>query len=141
MAEGSDDKCFSCITLDEDDDRKVGVTLSKDLMAVAGDALITNIATVGPLVLPTSEQLLFFGTLDRKKVYKMKIKAYIPDFKLAFEHFYIHAARRCVLGELERNLQLSPWHMEPSRMTLCRFGSSSLWYELAYTEAKGLVSK
>ncbi|KAK7264989.1 hypothetical protein RJT34_32604 [Clitoria ternatea] len=141
---GADDKCFSCVTQEEDANGKVGVTLSKDLMAVAGDALKTNITTLGPLVLPTSEQLLFFATLVAKKALKMKIKPYIPDFKLAFEHFCIHAGGRAVLDELEKNLQLSPWHMEPSRMTLYRFGntsSSSLWYELAYTEAKGRIKK
>ncbi|CAI8619683.1 unnamed protein product [Vicia faba] len=141
---GADDKCFSCVTQEEDDNGKVGVTLSKDLMAVAGDALKTNITTLGPLVLPTSEQLLFFGTLVGKKLFKMKIKPYIPDFKLAFEHFCIHAGGRAVLDELEKNLKLSTWHMEPSRMTLYRFGntsSSSLWYELAYTEAKGRMKK
>lgn len=140
---GSDDKCFTCVTQQEDPDRKVGVALSKDLMAVAGDALKTNITTLGPLVLPMSEQLLFFGTLIGKKLLKMKLKPYIPDFKLAFEHFCIHAGGRAVLDELEKNLQLSDWHMEPSRMTLNRFGntsSSSLWYELAYTEAKGRVN-
>ncbi|XP_047164591.1 3-ketoacyl-CoA synthase 11-like [Vigna umbellata] len=141
---GADDKCFSCVTQEEDANGKIGVTLSKDLMAVAGDALKTNITTLGPLVLPTSEQLLFFATLVGKKILKMKIKPYIPDFKLAFEHFCIHAGGRAVLDELEKNLQLSPWHMEPSRMTLYRFGntsSSSLWYELAYTEAKGRIRK
>ncbi|KAK7388750.1 hypothetical protein VNO78_23577 [Psophocarpus tetragonolobus] len=141
---GADDKCFSCVTQEEDANGKIGVTLSKDLMAVAGDALKTNITTLGPLVLPTSEQLLFFATLVAKKLFKMKIKPYIPDFKLAFEHFCIHAGGRAVLDELEKNLQLSPWHMEPSRMTLYRFGntsSSSLWYELAYTEAKGRIKK
>ncbi|MCL7026181.1 hypothetical protein MKW94_013484 [Papaver nudicaule] len=141
---GSDDKCFSCVTQEEDPAGKVGVSLSKDLMAVAGDALKTNITTLGPLVLPMSEQLLFFGTLVGKKLFKMKIKPYIPDFKLAFEHFCIHAGGRAVLDELEKNLQLSEWHMEPSRMTLYRFGntsSSSLWYELAYTEAKGRIKK
>ncbi|KAF8716139.1 hypothetical protein HU200_026413 [Digitaria exilis] len=141
---GADDRCFGCVTQREDEDAKVGVSLSKDLMAVAGDALKTNITTLGPLVLPMSEQLLFFATLVARKVFKRKVKPYIPDFKLAFEHFCIHAGGRAVLDELEKNLKLSDWHMEPSRMTLHRFGntsSSSLWYELAYTEAKGRIKK
>lgn len=141
---GADDKCFSCVTQEEDENSKIGVSLSKDLMAVAGDALKTNITTLGPLVLPMSEQLIFLATLVAKKVFKMKIRPYIPDFKLAFEHFCIHAGGRAVLDEIEKNLQLSDWHMEPSRMTLYRFGntsSSSLWYELAYSEGKGRIKK
>ncbi|KAK6128707.1 hypothetical protein DH2020_037557 [Rehmannia glutinosa] len=141
---GADDKSYGCVFQEEDETKQIGVALSKDLMAVAGEALKTNITTLGPLVLPMSEQLLFFVTLVARKVFKMKIKAYIPDFKLAFEHFCIHAGGRAVLDELEKNLELSQWHMEPSRMTLYRFGntsSSSLWYELAYTEAKGRIRK
>ncbi|KEH41035.1 putative oxidoreductase, Very-long-chain 3-oxoacyl-CoA synthase [Medicago truncatula] len=141
---GADNKSYGCVFQEEDDTKQVGVSLSKDLMAVAGEALKTNITTLGPLVLPMSEQLLFFGTLVARKIFKMKIKPYIPDFKLAFEHFCIHAGGRAVLDELEKNLDLSDWHMEPSRMTLNRFGntsSSSLWYELAYTEAKGRIKK
>lgn len=74
----------------------------------------------------------------------MKIRPYIPDFKFAFEHFCIHSGGRAVLDEMEKNLQLTPWHLEPSRMTLYRFGntsSSSIWYELAYTESKGRMKK
>ncbi|KAL7220293.1 hypothetical protein ACSBR2_013209 [Camellia fascicularis] len=141
---GADDKCYSCVFQEEDETKRIGVALSKDLMAVAGEALKTNITTLGPLVLPMSEQLLFFTTLVARKVLKMKIKPYIPDFKLAFEHFCIHAGGRAVLDELEKNLDLTERHMEPSRMTLYRFGntsSSSLWYELAYTEAKGRMRK
>ncbi|XP_076927564.1 3-ketoacyl-CoA synthase 11-like [Bidens hawaiensis] len=141
---GADDRCYSCVFQQEDENKKIGVALSKDLMAVAGEALKTNITTLGPLVLPMSEQLLFFMTLVGRKVFQMKIKPYIPDFKLAFEHFCIHAGGRAVLDELEKSLDLSEWHMEPSRMTLYRFGntsSSSLWYELAYTEAKGRIRK
>lgn len=141
---GADDKAFQCVYQEQDDFGKVGVSLSKDLMAIAGGALKTNITTLGPLVLPISEQLLFFSTLVIKKVVNSKIKPYIPDFKLAFEHFCIHAGGRAVIDELEKNLQLLPLHCEASRMTLHRFGntsSSSIWYELAYTEAKGRMRK
>lgn len=141
---GAEDKSYSCVYQREDDNKKIGVSLSKDLMAVAGEALKANITTLGPLVLPMSEQLLFFVTLIARKAFKMKIKPYIPDFKLAFEHFCIHAGGRAVLDELEKNLELTEWHMEPSRMTLYRFGntsSSSLWYELAYAESKGRIRK
>ncbi|KAF3608101.1 hypothetical protein DY000_02044338 [Brassica cretica] len=144
---GADDNAFNCVYQREDnnDNNKIGVSLSKNLMAIAGEALKTNITTLGPLVLPMSEQLLFFMTLVARKVFKVKkIKPYIPDFKLAFEHFCIHAGGRAVLDEIEKNLDLSEWHMEPSRMTLNRFGntsSSSLWYELAYSEAKGRIKR
>ncbi|KAJ6729647.1 3-KETOACYL-COA SYNTHASE [Salix viminalis] len=139
---GSDDKNYQCVYQREDDKGNIGVSLARELMAVAGDALKTNITTMGPLVLPLSEQFMFFVTLLRRKLLKSRVKPYIPDFKLAFEHFCIHAGGRAVLDELQKNLQLSDWHMEPSRMSLHRFGntsSSSLWYELAYTEAKGRV--
>ncbi|KAF1892145.1 hypothetical protein Lal_00036501 [Lupinus albus] len=142
---GSDDKNYNCVYQKEDGNGKIGVCLARELMAVAGDALKTNITTLGPLVLPFSEQLMFFMSLMRKKIMKgLRVKPYIPDFKLAFEHFCIHAGGRAVLDELQKNLELTEWHMEPSRMTLHRFGntsSSSLWYELAYTEAKGRVKK
>ena len=141
---GADDRNYNCVFQREDDKGFIGVSLARELMAVAGDALKTNITTLGPLVLPLSEQVLFFLTLIRRKFFNSKVKPYIPDFKLAFEHFCIHAGGRAVLDELQKNLQLSEWHMEPSRMTLHRFGntsSSSLWYELAYTEAKGRVTR
>ncbi|KAJ3695294.1 hypothetical protein LUZ60_000671 [Juncus effusus] len=141
---GSDDRAFRCVYQEQDGTSKTGVSLSKDLMAIAGEALKINITTLGPLVLPFSEQLLFFSTLVLKKVFKFKIKPYIPDFKLAFDHFCIHAGGRAVIDELETNLQLEPIHVEASRMTLHRFGntsSSSIWYELAYMEAKGRVRK
>ncbi|KAK8624368.1 hypothetical protein V6N13_065714 [Hibiscus sabdariffa] len=139
---GADDKAFRCVYQEQDDAGKTGVSLSKDLMAIAGGALKTNITTLGPLVLPISEQLLFFTTLLVKKLFNASVKPYIPDFKLAFDHFCIHAGGRAVIDELEKNLQLLPIHVEASRMTLHRFGntsSSSIWYELAYIEAKGRI--
>ncbi|VAH87390.1 unnamed protein product [Triticum turgidum subsp. durum] len=141
---GASDRSYGCVTQEEDDAGHVGVSLSKELMSVAGEALRTNITTLGPLVLPLSEQLRFLATVVLKRVFRADVKPHIPDFTLALDHFCIHAGGRGVLDELERSLKLSAWHMEPSRMTLYRFGntsSSSLWYELAYCEAKGRIKK
>ncbi|XAR71355.1 Very-long-chain 3-oxoacyl-CoA synthase [Bertholletia excelsa] len=141
---GADDKAYKCVFEEEDDQGKVGIRLSKDLMVIAGEALKSNITTIGPLVLPASEQLLFLFTLIGRKIFNPKWKPYIPDFKQAFDHFCIHAGGRAVIDELQKNLQLSAEHVEASRMTLHRFGntsSSSLWYELNYIEAKGRMKK
>ncbi|XP_031492419.1 LOW QUALITY PROTEIN: 3-ketoacyl-CoA synthase 6-like [Nymphaea colorata] len=141
---GADDRAYKCVYEEEDSSGKVGISLSKDLMAIAGEALKSNITTIGPLVLPASEQLLFLFTLIGRKVFNPKWKPYIPDFKQAFEHFCIHAGGRAVIDELEKNLQLSAEHVEASRMTLHRFGntsSSSLWYELNYIESKGRMKR
>ncbi|KAL6001803.1 3-ketoacyl-CoA synthase 5 [Asimina triloba] len=141
---GADDKAYRCVFEEEDSQGMVGVSLSKDLTAVAGKALKTNIAAIGPLVLPASEKLLFLFTFIARKLLDPKRKLYVPDFKQAFEHFCIHAGGRAVIDELEKSLKLSPEHVEASRMTLHRFGntsSSSLWYELSYIESKGRMKK
>ncbi|KAJ6361768.1 hypothetical protein OIU78_002230 [Salix suchowensis] len=52
-----------CIYQDEDEQKFKGLKVSKDLVEIGGEALKTNITTLGPLVLPFSEQLLFFTTL------------------------------------------------------------------------------
>ncbi|KAL0348921.1 UNVERIFIED_CONTAM: 3-ketoacyl-CoA synthase 11 [Sesamum angustifolium] len=141
---GADDRAYKCVFQEEDEAGNLGVSLSKDLIAAAGQTLKENIKALGPLVLPLSEQFLFLATMLGRKVFSMKIKPYVPDFKLAFEHFCIHSGGKGVLDEIEKNLQLTQWHMEPSRMTLYRFGntsSSSIWYSLAYAEAQGRIRK
>lgn len=142
---GANDKSHLCVIQREDEQGKKGVVLSKDIMGIAGEALTTNMTTLGPRVLPASELLLYFGNLVGRKVLHMKtLKPYIPDFKLAFEHFCIHSGGRAVVDAIQTNLQLSDQDCEASRMTLYRFGnvsSASIWYELAYIEAKGRVRR
>ncbi|ONK80784.1 uncharacterized protein A4U43_C01F21700 [Asparagus officinalis] len=153
---GGDDRSFRCVYQQEDDQRIKGLSISRDLMEVGGHALKANITTLGPLVLPFSEQLLFFATLIYRNLFgsnktpksttatSASTKPYIPDYKLAFNHFCIHAASRVVLDELQKNLELTEGNLEASRAVLHRFGntsSSSIWYELAYLEAKGRVRR
>ncbi|KAM7510706.1 hypothetical protein LguiB_009581 [Lonicera macranthoides] len=150
---GADDRSFRSVYQEEDEQRFKGLRISKDLVEVGGDALKTNITTLGPLVLPFSEQVLFFTTLVKRHLFggpttgpqqRPLMKPYIPDYKLAFEHLCVHAASKTVLDELQRNLELSDENMEPSRMTLKRFGntsSSSIWYELAYLEAMDRIKR
>ncbi|XP_074579348.1 3-ketoacyl-CoA synthase 6-like [Curcuma longa] len=147
---GADDPAYRCVHEDEDDDGNSGIRLSKDLMAIAGEALRANIMTVGPLVLPVTEQLRFLASLVGRRlitagaVARPGWKPYVPDFMRAFEHFCIHAGGRAVIDELQRSLRLSSEHVEASRMALHRFGntsSSSLWYELGYIEAKGRMRR
>lgn len=149
---GGDDRSFRAVYQQEDDQRIKGLAISRDLVEVGGHALKANITTLGPLVLPFSEQLLFFATLIYRNLFGSKdtkstsanavTKPYIPDYKLAFDHFCIHSASKVVLDELQKNLELTDGILEASRAVLHRFGntsSSSIWYELAYLEAKGRV--
>ncbi|VVA99292.1 unnamed protein product [Arabis nemorensis] len=141
---GADDKSFRCVQQEDDVKGKTGVSLTKDITSVASRTITKNIATLGPLVLPVSEKFLFLKTYIHKKFFDDRIKHYVSDFKRAIDHFCIHAGGRALIDELEKNLGLSPIDVEPSRSTLHRFGNtsaSSVWYELAYTEAKGRMKK
>ncbi|KAJ8479230.1 hypothetical protein OPV22_022957 [Ensete ventricosum] len=144
----ADGRSFRCVYQEEDEERTKGLCISRDLMEVGGHALDAHITTFAPLVLPFSEQLLFFATLLYRHLFPKKTadsagtKPYVPDYKLAFEHLCVHAASKAVLDALQNNLRLEDRHMEAALATLHRFGntsSSSIWYELAYLEAKGRV--
>ncbi|XP_050216984.1 probable 3-ketoacyl-CoA synthase 21 [Mercurialis annua] len=140
-----DDCSYNCVFQDLDSENKVGVSISKDILHVAAAALKVNISTLGPLVLPFSELLRYVISVTRRKIRILKTKSfYIPKFKRAFEHFCIHAGGKSVIQAIERNLVLEKEDVEPSKMTLYRYGntsSSSIWYELSYIEAKGRMKK
>ncbi|CAN6208024.1 unnamed protein product [Urochloa humidicola] len=139
-----DDKSYQCIHQEEDGKENTGVNLSTDLIDVASNTFKTNITTVAPLTLPVSEKLLFAQSFISKKLLKMRKKLYMPNLLTGFDHICVHAGGRAVIDGIQRSLRLSDEDVEPSRMTLHRFGntsSSSLWYELAYIEAKRRMHK
>ncbi|THG14101.1 3-ketoacyl-CoA synthase 15-like [Camellia sinensis] len=138
---GMDNRSFKSVHLKEDDKGKKGLSVSKDLIEVAGHALEANITTLGPLVLPIFEQVHFFTPL----LFNNKSsKPHIPNYKLAFEHVCIMATSKKAIGEMQKNLELTEEYMEASKRTLERFGntsSSSVWYELAYLEANAKIKR
>ncbi|CAM0955836.1 unnamed protein product [Alopecurus aequalis] len=148
---GAHEGSYGCIFQEEDAEGNIGVNLSKELLSVAGNALKANITALGPLVLPLSEQLRFLWSLfvpSNVQIVKGKWKwifePRVPDFLTAIDHFCIHSGGRAVIDKVQHSLGLSDVHVEPSRMALHRFGntsSSSVWYELAYIEAKGRMRK
>ncbi|KAF6152433.1 hypothetical protein GIB67_035501 [Kingdonia uniflora] len=143
-----DDQAYRCVFQEPDDDCFVGVSLSRKLLKVAPYALRINMGSLGPLVLPYSEQFRYVWSNICQKIWPQTLPKgkgrYIPDFKKAFKHFCIHAGGRAVIDAVENNLDLCEEDIEPSRMTLYQFGntsSSSIWYSLCYLEAKGRVKK
>lgn len=136
-----DDQSYGCVVQDTDEQNSTGISISKGIVNVAGEALKANIASLGPLVLPFSEQLKYAISLIRRKMgINRKMSLYVPNFNRAFEHFCIHAGGRAVILGIGKSLGLRKEDIEPSAMTLHRFGntsSSSIWYELSYMEAKG----
>lgn len=142
---GGEDRAYNSVTQREDDEGRLGVALSKELMIIAGEALTSNITTLGPLVLPVFEMVRFaFNFIARKILGSKKIKPFVPKFNQIFDHFCVHAGGRAVIDELQTGLRLSEHQVEASRMALYRFGntsSSSIWYELSYIEAKGRMKK
>lgn len=113
---------------------------------MAGDALKANMTAVGARVLPYSEQLAYAASILWRRVWEPARKrgARVPNFKKAIDHFCIHAGGRAVIEGIGERLSLREGDVEPSRMTLSRFGntsSSSTWYSLAYLEAKERVKK
>ena len=66
-------------------------------------------------------------------------KAYVPNFKLAFEHFLVHTGGRAVIEEVEKNLVLDPRDVQPSKETLYRYGNTccaAVFYVLTNVESK-----
>lgn len=149
--QGTGENAYQAVFETEDADGNRGVRLSKEIVKVAGKCMEKNLTTLGPYVLPLTEQikvvaslLLRFcvkatkGMLNEKQAEKLpKIRPYVPDFKRGIDHFCIHAGGRAVIDGIEKNMKLELFHTEPSRMALLNYGntsSSSIWYEMEYIQ-------
>ncbi|XP_015166551.1 3-ketoacyl-CoA synthase 20-like [Solanum tuberosum] len=133
----SSDRSYKSVFLEEDDHGLIGVSITKDLLVAATHAIETNLTSLAPFILPLSEKLLFL------KNFIMRRKKYVPNFT-KIDHFLPHVGGLPVLNQLQKKLGFSDLAMEASKISLRRFGntsSSSIWYILAYAEAKGRIKK
>ncbi|CDP05277.1 unnamed protein product [Coffea canephora] len=139
-----DDKGYYSAIREEDSRGHTGITLRRDLLHVAGETLRSNISILGARILPYTEQIWYAVSVFRKKFMDKATEIYVPNFKTVIQHFCLPTSGKPVIGEIGKGLKLGERDMEPALMTMHRFGnqsSSSLWYELAYMEAKGRVKK
>eukprot|EP00980_Cylindrotheca_fusiformis_P012712 scaffold3108_cov152-Cylindrotheca_fusiformis.AAC.3 len=138
--QSKDETGYECVFEGEDKGGERGVRLSKDIVKVAGKTMEKNLTTLGPLVLPLTEQARVVWSLLVRflmKQFGKSYRPYVPDFKRCIDHFCIHAGGRAVIDGIEKNMKLEKFHSEPSRLTLYNFGntsSSSIWYELEYIQ-------
>eukprot|EP00956_Cyclotella_meneghiniana_P006546 scaffold8637_cov92-Cyclotella_meneghiniana.AAC.2 len=113
--QSNSEEAYNCVYEAQDEKDFRGVRLSKDIVKVAGKCMEKNMTTIGPYVLPLSEQIPVVTTMCLRFVLKMlgnvlkscgqeklaaklpNKKHYVPDFKRGIDHFCIHAGGRAVI--------------------------------------------
>ncbi|GJX36024.1 3-ketoacyl-CoA synthase 11-like protein [Tanacetum coccineum] len=147
--ESSSDQSYNCIIQEEDNTGKRGITVTKDLFNAASSVIESNLIQLGHNILPVSEKLKYVtrnivNNITRKVWPTAIVQPYVPNYRHSIDHFLPHVGGKPILDGLKVNLGFDETAMECSRMTLHRFGntsSSSIWYELAYLEAKDRIKK
>ncbi|RLM80495.1 hypothetical protein C2845_PM12G30600 [Panicum miliaceum] len=140
---GAHDDAHAAAVHREDDDGRLGVSLSKALPKAAVRAFSENLQRLAPRILPARELARFASRLLIRKLLRRKAapKGEGPkiDFRTGVDHFCLHPGGTAVIEAVRKSLGLSAHDVEPARMTLHRWGNtsaSSLWYVLSYMEAK-----
>ncbi|KNA17130.1 hypothetical protein SOVF_083010 [Spinacia oleracea] len=141
---GADDSSYKAAFQEEDNKGNSGVSLTKDLIRVAGQNLKSHLTTLAPRVLPLSQLVQYVKSVALTVLTRGESKVMVPDFTTAFEHICIHTGGKAVIEQVGKVLKLEDTVTEPARMTLHRFGNTSsslVFYELAYFEAKKRIKR
>ncbi|KAK1406796.1 hypothetical protein QVD17_38404 [Tagetes erecta] len=141
---GADDSAYRAAFQEEDGKGITGVSLTKDLIRVAGVNLRQHIKILAPRVLPISQLVRYVYSVITMAMSGGEMKPIVPDFMTAFDHICVHTGGKAVIEQVGQVMKLSDLVTEPARMSLNRFGNTSsslVFYELAYFEAKERVAR
>ncbi|CDP17293.1 unnamed protein product [Coffea canephora] len=147
---GSNDEAYDCCIQMEDGHGNRGFRLTKKLVNAAAQSFTINLRVLGPKMLPLWEiiRYIILSFAQRRKSKRAsldeELTAAIPNLKTGVEHFCIHPGGKAVIDGVGKSLGLTDYDLEPTRMTLHRFGNTSagsLWYVLGYMEAKKRLKK
>jgi 3-ketoacyl-CoA synthase len=140
----ADDDAHAAIVQREDDESRVGISLSRSLPKVAVAAFTANMKRLVPRVLPATELARFVAAVACRAFLRRRwggaASSSKINFKAGADHFCLHPGGVAVIDAVKRSMGLEERDVEPSRMTLHRWGNtsaSSVWYVLSYMEAKG----
>ncbi|WVY92700.1 hypothetical protein V8G54_031788 [Vigna mungo] len=160
----ADDDAYNCCIYVEDEQGYLGHRVTKSLVKKsATQAFTVNLQATAVKILPVWEMVRFFfvsvrdsgmkkremvaffvGLILGKKKTNVNVLGGGLNLKTGIEHFCVHPGVRAVIDGIGKGFRLTEYDLEPSRMTLHRWGntsSSGIWYVLGYMEAKKRLKK
>ncbi|XP_010534309.1 PREDICTED: 3-ketoacyl-CoA synthase 19-like [Tarenaya hassleriana] len=141
---GSEDLAYSCCLQKEDTEGRRGFQQTKYLKNSAVRALTKNLRVLLPKVLPMKELLRYVIVRSLSKKGKPTGEKNGLNLKSGIQHFCIQPTTRANIESIGKSLGLCGYDIEPSSVTLHRFGNTSsggVWYVLGYMEAKKRLTK
>lgn len=151
--QSADDRSYRSGYREEDEEGVTGFTLGQGVGRMVSELLQAHLVALSLSILPWREKLRYVaaallqqrrdGGGSNNRNSKLSAAAPpLPDFRAAADHFCLPSSGRPMIWRLGQGLGLGEREMEAALMTFHRFGNqsaASLWYQLAYLEAKGRV--
>ncbi|KAK3132902.1 hypothetical protein QOZ80_6AG0529250 [Eleusine coracana subsp. coracana] len=155
--QSASDRSYRSGYREEDDEGVTGFTLGQGVGRMVSELLRAHLVALSPALLPLREKLRYVAAAlllslsssqrrnhhqRRRDDKSLPTVPPMPDFRAAADHFCLPSSGRPMIWRLGQGLGLGEREMEAALMTFHRFGNqsaASLWYQLAYLEAKGRV--
>ncbi|KAE8798171.1 3-ketoacyl-CoA synthase 12 [Hordeum vulgare] len=140
----ANDDAYSAIFQREDADNITGFSINKTLPKAAVQAFAANLKRLVPYILPARELVRLAASFTWQKMQRRQRVKIDVNLKTGVDHFCLHSGGVAVIDAVKKNFGLNEADVEPSRMTLHRWGNtsaSSVWYVLAYMEGKGRLKR